>query len=54
MHASTYLRILNDNPDLDITKFIGDTNQVTNFKKIAITSILATDMGKHNKLVKKL
>lgn len=40
MHASTYLRILNDNPELDITKSLGDPKKVASFKKIAISSVI--------------
>lgn len=54
MHVSTYFRTLEAYPEIDITKKLGDAQLVASFKRLTISSILATDMGKHNKFVAKI
>jgi len=54
MHCSIYFNILLTNANCDIISKFSDNNTKVMFKRLTISSILSTDMGKHNKLLEKL
>jgi len=52
LHASTLIGILKD-PEIGFFDSIPDINKKTQFRDLATSVILATDMSKHNKLLQK-
>eukprot|EP00825_Cyclidium_porcatum_P034855 TRINITY_DN36583_c0_g1_i1.p1 TRINITY_DN36583_c0_g1~~TRINITY_DN36583_c0_g1_i1.p1 ORF type:complete len:264 (-),score=37.54 TRINITY_DN36583_c0_g1_i1:348-1139(-) len=54
MHSSLFFNLILKNPQVDITSKFSDQNQVNYFKRLVQSCILATDMGKHFKLLERL
>jgi len=50
MHAAEFFNILAENGHLDFFENFTEASLKNQFKRIFITSIIATDMGRHNKL----
>lgn len=54
MHCATFFNIITLNRNLDIFSYLTNEDQKVQAKRLIITCILATDMGKHFKLLAKL
>jgi len=54
MHSSMFFRMVLKNPEFNIVSKAGDPTAQQYFKRLIVTSIMATDMGRHNRLVGKL
>jgi 3'5'-cyclic nucleotide phosphodiesterase len=50
MHAAEFFNILAQFEHLDFIDGFSEAIQKNQFKRIFISSIIATDMGRHNKL----
>ncbi|EAR95996.2 3',5'-cyclic-nucleotide phosphodiesterase (macronuclear) [Tetrahymena thermophila SB210] len=51
MHVSTFFHIISRNPQFDIASKFQDAAKLNKFKKLLVSNILATDMGRHGQFI---
>ncbi|KAL4459480.1 hypothetical protein ABPG74_018093 [Tetrahymena malaccensis] len=51
MHVSTFFHIISRNPQFDIASKFQDAAKLNKFKKLTVSNILATDMGRHGQFI---
>ncbi|KAL4504143.1 hypothetical protein ABPG72_020981 [Tetrahymena utriculariae] len=54
MHVSTFFHIISRNPQFDIASKFQDAAKLNKFKKLTVSNILATDMGRHGQFISDL